>query len=156
MLVSLIFLVQLMMNRKIICVDASFIIRLLNSNSEVSPFIIIWEEWKAKQYLFVAPSLFYYEIANAFHRYVLAKQLDLETATENLKEALNLQIRIYGDFFLHEKALNLANSLRLPAAYDAHYLALSEHLNADFYTSDKKLYNSVKDTLTWVYLIEEE
>lgn len=155
MLVSLIFLVQLMMNSKMICVDASFVIRLLNSHSEDSSFIRTWQEWQSQQYLIVAPSLFYYEIANTFHRYVLAEQFDLITATENLKEAINLPIRIYGDLFLHEKALNLANSLRLPAAYDAHYLALSEHLNADFYTSDKKLYNSVKDTLTWVYLIEE-
>ncbi|MDJ0729535.1 MAG: type II toxin-antitoxin system VapC family toxin [Crocosphaera sp.] len=143
------------MSSTIIGVDASFVIRLLNSNSEDSPFIIIWQEWQIEQSLIIAPSLFYYEIANAFYRYVLAKQIDLETAKGNIREALNLPIRIYGDSFLHEKALTLANLLKLPAAYDAHYLALSEHLNGDFYTSDKKLYNSVKNTLTWVYLIEE-
>ncbi len=85
----------------------------------------------------------------------MAKQIDLETVKDNLREAINLPIRIYGDSFLHETALTKANLLKLPAAYDAHYLALSEQLNADFYTSDKKLYNSVKNTLTWVYLIEE-
>lgn len=143
------------MSSKFIYVDASFVIRLLNSNSKDSPFILIWQEWQIKQYLIVAPSLFYYEIANVFYRYVLAEQISLETAKDNLREAINLPIRIYGDSFLHETALTKANLLKLSATYDAHYLALSEHLNADFYTSDKKLYNSVKNTLNWVYLIQE-
>ncbi|MGB5634968.1 MAG: hypothetical protein WBM86_19605 [Waterburya sp.] len=36
----------------------------------------------------------------------------------------------YGDKALHERALALARSLNLSAAYDAHYLALAERVNA--------------------------
>ncbi|MFM5981301.1 MAG: type II toxin-antitoxin system VapC family toxin [Sphaerospermopsis kisseleviana] len=50
-------------------------------------------------------------------------------------------------------ALTLAKNLNLSAAYDAHYLALSQLLNAEFYTADKRLYNSVKSSLNWVHFI---
>ena len=71
-----------------------------------------------------------------------------------LEEALNLGITLYGDKALHKRALALSRSLNLPAAYDTHYLALSERFNAEFYTSDKRLFNSVKDTITWIHLIK--
>lgn len=36
-------------------------------------------------------------------------------------------------------AFELVNQFNLPASYDAHYLALAQHLNCDFYTGDKRL-----------------
>jgi predicted nucleic acid-binding protein len=50
-------------------------------------------------------------------------------------------------------ASNIAKTLKLSAAYDAHYLALSKLLNAEFYTADKRLYNSVKSSFNWVHFI---
>lgn len=38
----------------------------------------------------------------------------------------------------------LAESYRLPSAYDAHYLALAEGLEAELYTSDLKLVEALK------------
>lgn len=141
------------MTNKIICVDASFIVRLVTSNSEESPFIILWDQWQTDQYLIVAPTLFYYEITNALHRYVSTGQLQPEAAAQNLEDALNLGITLYGDSLLHKRAFNLASTLNLSAAYDSHYLALAEQLKADFYTTDKRLYNTVKDTFLGIYLV---
>ncbi|MGL5941658.1 MAG: type II toxin-antitoxin system VapC family toxin [Waterburya sp.] len=83
----------------------------------------------------------------------LAGQISPEEAEQLLEEALNLSITFYGDKTLHQEALTLARSLNLTAAYDAHYLALANRFNAEFYTSDKKLFNSVKNILAWVHLV---
>ncbi len=43
--------------------------------------------------------------------------------------------------------------LNLSASYDSHYLALAQSLNCQFYTGDKRLYNSVKNQINWINLI---
>ena len=99
-------------------------------------------------------SLLYYEVTNALHRYVVHGELFAEEASELLKLALKLDIDLYGDTDLHRRALNLAESLSLPATYDAHYLALAERLGAEFWTADKRLVRSVQKVMPWVRLLE--
>ena len=85
-----------------------------------------------------------------------ADLLSIEEMEGALQDALHLGIVLYGNSQipqLHEMAINLAKTLKLSAAYDAHYLALSKLLNAEFYTADKRLYNSVKLSLNWVNFI---
>ena len=139
---------------KVICVDANFVIWLVQATSETSPFIVLWDEWQEQNYQIIAPTLFGYEVTNVFHRMSLAGQISPEEAEQLLEEVLNLGITLYGDKALHEKALALVRSLNLSAAYDAHYLALAERVNAQFYTSDKRLFNSVKDTINWIHLVK--
>ncbi len=47
-----------------------------------------------------------------------------------------------------------ANFVNFSATYDAHYLALPQRFQADFYTGDKRLFNAVNSTLTWIHLVE--
>lgn len=144
------------MNNYLICVDACFTINLINSKSIDSPFIKLWENWQQNSATIIAPTLFYYEITNALHRMNQANLLTIEETEKALEDALNLGIVLYGSSQfsqLHEMALTLAKTLKLSAAYDAHYLALSQLLNAKFYTADKRLYNSVKSSLNWVHFI---
>ena len=72
-----------------------------------------------------------------------------------LRATLSLPIRLYTEINLHEPALELAERYVLPAAYDAHYLALAEHFDADFWTLDKKLIQAVGKHLPWVHLVKE-
>ena len=139
---------------KTICVDANFVVFLVQAASETSPFIVLWDKWREQSCQIIAPTLFGYEVTNVFHRMSVAGQILPEEAEQLLEEAFNLGITLYGDKALHQRALILARSLNLPATYDAHYLALSERFNAEFYTSDKRLFNSVKDTLSWIYLVK--
>jgi len=144
------------MNNYLICVDASFTINLINSKSMDSPFIKLWENWQQNSATIIAPTLFYYEITNTLHRMNKANLLTIEETEKALQDALNLGIVLYGSSQfpqLHEMALTLSKTLKLSAAYDAHYLALSKLLNAEFYTADKRLYNSVKSSLSWVHFI---
>ncbi len=141
------------MTQRAICVDANFVVFLVQADSETSPFIVLWDSWQKQSCQIIAPTLFCYEVTNVFHRMSLAGQILPEEAEQLLEEALNLGITLYGDKALHQRALALVKSLNLPAAYDAHYLALSERFNAEFYTSDRRLFNNVKDTITWIHLV---
>ena len=141
------------MTTGVICVDANFVVKLVQANSETSPFIVLWDEWQERNRQIIAPTLLGYEVTNVFHRMSIAGQILPEEAEQLLEDALSLGISLSGDKALHERALILARSLNLPAAYDAHYLALAEKFNAEFYTSDKRLFNSVNNTLSWIHLV---
>lgn len=51
---------------------------------------------------------------------------------------------------LHQRAFEIALRFGQPQAYDAHYLALAEMLSCEFWTSDDRLYNTVRSQLPWV------
>jgi predicted nucleic acid-binding protein len=45
----------------------------------------------------------------------------------------------------HRDALRLARRLGLRSTYDAHYLALADDLDCEFWTADERLYNAVRE-----------
>lgn len=144
------------MSSVLVCVDANLIVRLVINNSPDSSLIFLWEEWKVNQLQVVAPTLFYYEVTNALFRMGKVGQITKEQAKEALTDALSFNIILYGNQqlpSLHQTALDLGNVFNLSASYDAHYLALAQCLRCDFYTGDKRLYNTVKNKLNWVKLV---
>ncbi|HEY9705235.1 MAG TPA: type II toxin-antitoxin system VapC family toxin [Allocoleopsis sp.] len=142
------------MSNNIICIDANFLVRLVSSHPSETIYLQLWTQWKNNNYQIFAPTLCYYEVSNALYRMNKANLLSTENANLALEYALNLDIILYGNIGLHIQASKLAKQLNLSAAYDAHYLALAQLLESDFYTADKKLYNSVKDVFSWVHLVE--
>ncbi|NEU77060.1 type II toxin-antitoxin system VapC family toxin [Hassallia byssoidea VB512170] len=141
------------MTSRLVCVDANFVVGLLSGGTIAVPFIYLWDQWQNAAYTPVAPALIYYEVSNAFHRLSLAGQLLPEQAEQSLNAALNLNITLYGDAELHREAFTLARSLRLSATYDSHYLALAQRLGCEFWTADRRLYNSVQASLPWIHLV---
>lgn len=141
------------MTSGVVCIDASFIVRLLGGGTVAVPFRNLWNQWLDAEYTVVAPTLIYYEFSNAFHRSAVAGQILPEEAEQALEAALNLGIALYGDANLYRQALNLAAQLRLPATYDAHYLALAQQLKCEFWTADRRLFNAVQASLAWVHCV---
>ncbi len=138
-----------------VCLDASFILRLLQSSTPDAAAVQVWREWHEAGRMLIAPTLVYYEIANAVYRYAAHGELSPQEASELLDMALSLDIELYGDADLHGQAVEIAHRFSLPATYDAHYLALAERLGAEFWTADRRLVRAVQDTLPWVNLLEE-
>ena len=62
-------------------------------------------------------------------------------------------VTLYGDEELHAEALAFAERFDLPAAHDAHYLALTERLGGTFWTVDDRLGRKVQPGLSWVYVV---
>jgi predicted nucleic acid-binding protein len=105
----------------------------------------------------VAPSLLAYEVVNTLHKYHRAGHLSPASAELSLGAILSLPIELAAvEPRLHLRALTIARELSLPAADDAHYLALSEDLNGEFWTADRRLWEAVHGELPWVRLIGEE
>lgn len=136
-----------------ICIDASFVVRFITGKNPDSSADQLWKQWQQSQPIIVVPTLFYYEVSNALHRYAVAGQLTQQEVAGLLDQVLGFDLRDYGDADLHRQALKIAQRENLPAAYDAHYLALAERLGVEFWTGDRRLFNTVRSRLTWVHLV---
>ena len=136
-----------------LCLDASCVMRRLTEPDDET-LERLWNGWLAAGYAFVAPGLLRYEVTNALHRLRRAGTIGDATAHTQLAAALALPIQYYEDD-LHDGALRFARRFSLPAAYDAHYLALAERLGCEFWTADQRLANSVRPALSWVHLAGE-
>ena len=136
-----------------LCVDANLVVRLVASPDD-ELVQRLWEGWDSEKRRLVAPTLLYYEVTNALYCYQKHDLMSAPAVRLALKAVLSLPLELYGEVALHEQALNLAERYSLPAAYDAHYLALAEWLGAEFWTADRRLAHAVKGTLPWVHLVE--
>ena len=141
------------MSSRAVCVDASLVGRLVADPADgVSRRL--WEEWDSARRDIVAPGLLFYEVSNVLYRYARAGWIGKEAARLALSAALALPIRLIHAAEVHTRALEIAHRFSLPAAYDAHYLAVAEMLSGEFWTGDLKLAHVVSDDLPWVQGVE--
>ena len=87
------------------------------------------------------------QLANALHRRVLRQEVTQETAIRLMESLLASGIELREASDLHRRALILAGRLRQNAVYDAHYLALAETLQCEFWTADEKFYRAAATTM---------
>ena len=76
-------------------------------------------------------------------------------ATYGLAQYLAFPIRLLSPSPLHAQALTICETYGLPAAYDAHYLALAQLLGCDLWTDDRRLIRLLAGRLTFVRPISE-
>lgn len=141
------------MNNSTICIDASLVVRLVTDVNQESNIARLWEQWDVNNMSLVAPALLFFEVTNALYRYQHQGWFQLDTVTAMLRAALALPIEMMGDIHLHLRAREAAMEYNLKAAYDAHYLALADHLNCEFWTVDARLIHSLQNfNLQWARL----
>lgn len=139
------------LTRPWVCVDANVVIALLTGEQPLrGRAAALWASWLGQGVDLAAPSLFRYEVTNGLYRLARAGSLTTELAGAALAKALAFPIRLFDDPELHPRAFELSRQYRLPAAYDAHYLALAERLGAELFTADQRLANAVGHALPWV------
>lgn len=71
-------------------------------------------------------------------------------AQQTLADFLALPIEIDSSTELHQAALKIAQTYEMPAAYDAHYVALAERLGCEVWTDDRRLVRQVQRELLFV------
>jgi predicted nucleic acid-binding protein len=137
-----------------ICVDANLVTRLLLVPDD-QPVQQLWQQWQLDKRQLAAPTLLRYEVTNALYRYQKQGLLSEEIVRIGLNAALTLPIQLHSETDLYRRALALAERFALPAAYDAHYLAVAEQLDAELWTADRRLARAVGSALSWVHLVEQ-
>jgi len=141
------------MDNSPLCVDANLVIRLV-ADPDDELIRSTWERWDAEHRRIAAPPLLFYEVTNALYRYQREGMMSPSAVGLALKAAQALPLRLYGEPELHTRALDLAERFSLPAAYDAHYLALAQWLGAELWTADRRLARAVQDELPWVRTVD--
>ncbi len=138
-----------------IVVDASLALKWVLDEPYTVEANDLLENWRERRSKLLAPALFLYEIANALTKRIQRKQLTLAQGQERLGFFLESGPLLQQIGVVHPRALELADRFRLPTAYDAHYLALAEFQQCEFWTADERLWNSVKRDLRWVHWLGE-
>jgi predicted nucleic acid-binding protein len=137
-------------NRLIVCVDATLVIRRV-AFPEDAPVQRLWDIWEEDRTGLIAPALLFYEVTNGLYRYQKQGWLKPETIAVSLDAALSLPIELIGDADLHRQARTIAERFNLSATYDAHYLAVCERMGVELWTSDQRLVNTLKPfQVEWV------
>ena len=139
------------MPRSQVCVDANVVVALVTAERFSRMALALWQELTRIDSQPVAPSLLRYEVASALYRKVVRGAMDSEDGFQALREVLALDIRYLDPSDLSLRAFELAARFRRPAAYDAHYLALADHLDCPFWTADERLFNTVHADLPHIH-----
>lgn len=84
-----------------------------------------------------------YEVAKALHRRVVRGEIAIDFATGLMESLSAVGIAYHRGPGLHRRAIQLAGRFRQGAAYNAHYLALTEELDCELWTADRRFYEAV-------------
>jgi predicted nucleic acid-binding protein len=135
----------------VICVDASVAVKWILDEERSDKAITLYDAVVQAGQSIVAPPLLPLEVTNILRQRMRANPgLSLIDATDQLNDFLALPIEYHNPVGLHYQALVLADALGLPATYDAHYLALAEHLGCELWTDDQRLLRNVACSLPFV------
>jgi predicted nucleic acid-binding protein len=136
-----------------ICVDASLALKLVLSEAYSDLAHSEWQNWLRSGVEITTPDLFTYETTSVVRHRVFRKELTQSEADEALEILAALEITYHHPAAIRQQAWDLARTFNRPTAYDAFYLALAQQEGCPFWTGDRRLYNAVKNRLTWVHAL---
>jgi predicted nucleic acid-binding protein len=139
--------------RSSVCADASLLVKLALIESDSSSAQEIWESWVVRGVNVFAPRLIMYEFVSVVRQAIRRRTSSDEMAALAIDKLMNLELTVIDWDDLHKAALDLANALDIPSAYDAHYLALASALDCEFWTADRRLFASVSDRFPLIRLL---
>ncbi|MCY4654885.1 MAG: type II toxin-antitoxin system VapC family toxin [Dehalococcoidia bacterium] len=125
-----------------IVVDASVAIKWLVEEDDSDQATALARFWDDEGTQLAAPYLMPFEVANALHRRVTRSELEVDGAAVLMQDLMSMGIEFYEPSGLHTRALELASLLGQGAVYDAHYLALAEILDYEYWTADLRFYRA--------------
>ena len=134
-----------------ICVDASVAVKWILEEERSDRADALFDATVDAGRPIIAPPLLPLEVTNILRQRMRAQSgISLVTATGFLAAFLALPIEIHNPARLHYQARVLDDALGLPVTYDAHYLALAEHLGCELWTDDQRLMRQVANRLPFV------
>ena len=97
----------------------------------------------------VSLTLFPYEIVNAINVAINRKRIEEAIGYRAITYLTSLGIELRGFDELIEPTFTMARKYSL-SPYDCAYMALAEKERCDFFTGDKRLFNSSKNYFSWI------
>jgi predicted nucleic acid-binding protein len=97
----------------------------------------------------ISLTLFPYEIVNAINVAINRKRIEETVGYRaiNTITSMGIELRSFND--LIEPTFRMARKYSL-SPYDCAYMALAEKEKCDFFTGDKRLFNSIKNYFSWI------
>jgi len=113
--------------------------------------------WKRQHVTFAAPALWSYEVSTVLRRALLADHLPADKLDFALEQIWRINILdVPATLELQQQSLAWAARLGQSRAYDSAYLVVSEILQCEFWTADRRLAQAARQTgATWVHSIFE-
>lgn len=126
-----------------------------DNEERVDLAIALLEDHLSANEKLIAPPLLLGEITNTIHRRLLKHNLSSEWPIRALDYFLTLPITVGSRESLYHDALRIASRFRLPAIYDAQYVALAHYAGCDRWTDDRKLIRAVQQELPFVRALSD-
>jgi predicted nucleic acid-binding protein len=135
-----------------VVIDASIALKWVIDENDSDRAAALLARWFVEGTTLLAPALLIYEVTNAVYQRIRNGIFDSDDARQALENVLltELELVFPKNSTLSVRAMELAQQYRLPATYDAHYLALAEREQCEYWTADTRLWNAVKGKLAWV------
>ena len=139
------------MNNTVV-VDASLALKWVLDEPGSVAAVKLLNSWTDQGTKVIAPALLTYEVANTLHRQVIKGNITYDEAKQGLTDlyltGVLLTFLRYED--ISASAMEYAHNFHLPATYDAHYLALAQYEDCEYWTADTRLWKAVKGEVAWV------
>lgn len=138
------------MRSDIVIVDTSLAVKWVTQEPDSLLALALLSEWSQRAVLLAAPALLAYEVANAIHQKVRSNVLPASAARAALASfhATRIAFRLPNDptiaATLSARALEIAQTFGLGATYDTQFLALAEHEDCEYWTADRRFYETVR------------
>jgi len=133
-----------------VVLDASVALKWQFEDEEVtSAAMALTEDFVEGKVELITPTLFPYEILNAVNVAINRKRIEEEAGYRAMNYITSLGIELRRFDNLIGPAFYMARQYGL-SSYDGAYLALAEKEKCDFFTGDKKLFNSIRNRLPWI------
>lgn len=133
-----------------ICVDASFVLKLVLDEADSEQAQALWAAWLAEGATLIAPCHLAFEVTSVIRNHVYRREISAEAGQLAFEAFLAQEIELQHPAGLEVRAWELAAQFNRPTAYDASYLALAESAGCELWTADGRLIKAVAGALPWV------
>ena len=127
-----------------VVVDASLAVKWLVSEMDSDIAEVLLRDWARHNVEIAAPMMILTEVSNALFKKVRMQAIRSGDIGRLLDQFMDSGINFHESVTMHERAIGLALSLGEQDSYDAHYLALAESLDCDFWTADEPFYRAAR------------
>jgi len=141
---------------RMICVDASVVLKLVLDEADSEQVHELWSGWLAEGATLIAPCHLAFEVTSVIRNHVFRRNISAAAGQMAFEAFLVQEIELRHPAGLEIRAWELAQRYERPTAYDASYLALAEDAGCELWTADVRLVKAVAGALPWLKTLSGE